>query len=249
MQLLLSDERSGVLEAFRRPGTLVALDYDGTLAPIVANRYKAVMRERTYGLLQQVAQRYPTVVITGRSREDAARFVEGVGLRALIGNHGLDLQPGRRKDFRGRVQEWREELAERLELCKGVLIEDKRLSLSLHYRNAPDKAGTEALLWRVAGQLEDARLVGGKDVINVVPAEGTNKADALLDACRRFGCERAIFVGDDETDEDVFALQAQPVLGIHVGLEADSRAAYRLRDQHEIDDLLLALVAERPAIQ
>jgi trehalose 6-phosphate phosphatase len=62
----------------------------------------------------------------------------------------------------------------------------------------------------------------------------------------RLGCDTALFVGDDDTDEDVFALDRPGrLLGIRVGRTPASQAPYCLRDQREIDDLLDRLIALR----
>jgi hypothetical protein len=55
------------------------------------------------------------------------------------------------------------------------------------------------------------------------------------------------YVGDDETDEDVFSLEDPGLLGIRVGQVDSSRASFCIRDQGDIDELLQALIAFRPA--
>jgi trehalose-6-phosphatase len=61
------------------------------------------------------------------------------------------------------------------------------------------------------------------------------------------GCDKVIYVGDDETDEDAFAAAApQSLLAIRIGTEGRSRARYRLKDQRHIDAFLAALLAFRP---
>lgn len=83
-------------------------------------------------------------------------------------------------------------------------------------------------------------------MLNVVPAEAPDKGAALLRAREQLRCRRALYVGDDDTDEDVFALRLPEVLGIRVGERRSSQARYALRSQLEID-ALLALLAEPAA--
>jgi trehalose 6-phosphate phosphatase len=129
---------------------------------------------------------------------------------------------------------------------RGVAIEDKRYSLAVHYRQAADPAAAQAEVERAAAGLEGARVVGGKAVLNLVPSEAPHKGAALLAACERLGCSRAVFAGDDLTDEDVFALgDAGRVFGIRVGESADSAAPWFVRDQGEVDALLEAILAAR----
>ncbi len=238
--------RHGRLELARyaRRRLLVALDYDGTLAPIVAQPGRAAMRARTRKALRSLAARYPCVVISGRSRGDLLRRLRGLGLRQLIGNHGGE-PSSRRRLLRARVRRWRASLSERLRGVGGVEIEDKGLSIAVHYRRATAPAGARAAIREAAAGLSRARLIGGKMVVNLVPAGTPHKGVALERERRRLGCEAALYVGDDETDEDVFSLPAGSRLDVRVGRRSTSRARYYLREQAQIDLLLEALVRLR----
>jgi trehalose-6-phosphatase len=82
-----------------------------------------------------------------------------------------------------------------------------------------------------------------KESVNVLLPFAPNKGEALHALQRRLGCERVIFVGDDHTDEDVFAREWDgALLGVSVG-PRKSAARYQLRGQLEIDRFL-ALLAE-----
>jgi trehalose 6-phosphate phosphatase len=90
--------------------------------------------------------------------------------------------------------------------------------------------------------MKGVRLVGGKLVVNLLPAGAPHKGLALEAARERFGCDTALYVGDDETDEDVFALdQPGRLLAIRVGRRRGSAAGYYLRNQREIDRVLRVL--------
>jgi trehalose 6-phosphate phosphatase len=233
-----------MLRAFAQPRTLAAFDFDGTLAPIVPRPEDAAMRETTRERLVQVARRYPVVILTGRARTDMLRLLNGVPVLEVIGSHGLETAGTPTGRFSRLVAQWRAQVADRLKALAGVKIEDKRYSLSLHYRHADDEAEAREHIERAVADLPEARIVGGKKVVNVVPREAPDKGRALLASCRRLGCERSIYVGDDVTDEDVFRLRATAeVLGIRVGCSDASAAAYCLSDQEQIDALLDALVA------
>jgi len=99
----------------------------------------------------------------------------------------------------------------------------------------------------VAG-LRDTRIVEGKMVVNVLPAGAPDKGTALIKLRKRLRCESAIYVGDDDNDEDVFALaKGEHVLGIRVGRSRRSQAAYFVPSQTDIDRLLVKLVEARKA--
>jgi trehalose 6-phosphate phosphatase len=248
MRDLLARANRDVLETFARSRTLLAFDFDGTLAPIVTDPDRAAMRPSTRRLLRQVAKLYPCVVISGRSRSDVVRRVRGVRLAEVIGNHGIEPWHAAAAAHR-RVRGWIPLLKERLGGIQGVVIEDKGLSLAIHYRSSREKRKARARILAAAGRLGGVRLLGGKQVLNVLPGGAPHKGLALERARARLGCDTAVYVGDDETDEDVFALdRPDKLLAIRVGRKRDSAAAYCIRTRAEIDRVLESLLACRPRL-
>lgn len=242
---ILARAHRGTLARFARSKVLLAFDYDGTLAPIVAEPACARIPARTRRLLDAVARLYPCVVISGRSRGDVARRLQGIGLLEVVGNHGLEPATAARRGRR-LVRLWRSSLERRLPRLPGVVVEDKGLSLAIHYRATSDRKRAREVLSRALEGLPGARLVGGKAVVNLVPAGAVHKGDALERQRLRFGCETAIYLGDDETDEDVFA-NGEParLLSIRVGRDPASAARYHLRGRPQVDSLLRRLIAIR----
>jgi len=248
MRYLLARANRDVLEQFARSRTLLAFDYDGTLAPIVRDPQRAEMRPSTRRLLRAVARAYPCVVISGRSRADVRRLLRGVRLVEVLGNHGIEEPAGRRArtGARREVRGWIRFLEPRLGGIPGVAIEDKGHSLSLHYRRAREKRRARAQILAAAAALDGAKLTGGKQVVNVLPAGAPGKGLALVRARERSGCDTAVYLGDDETDEDVFALdQPGQLLTARVGRKRSSAAAYYIRRQAEVDRLLRGLLRLR----
>jgi len=245
MRHALHPRQLRVLERFARSRVLLALDFDGTLAPIVADSEKAAMRPATRRLLRLVAAAYPCVVISGRARADVLRRVRGLGIVDVIGNHG-----GEGGDAAAprpvEVRRWLPLLREGLRPVAGVRIEDKGLSLAIHYRRSPRKAAARARILAAAAGLREARLLGGKQVLNVLPPGAPHKGQALERTMARLGLETAVYVGDDETDEDVFALgRPGRLLGIRVRRRAGSAADWYIRSQRDIDALLRHLLEMR----
>ena len=246
MRDILAPANRDVLERFASSRTLLALDFDGTLAPIVTDPDRAAMRPSTRRLLRRVAHAYPCVVLSGRSRADVGRRVHGLGLAGVIGNHGIEPWPAGARPA-GQARRWVPLLEERLAGLRGVVIEDKGFSLAIHYRLSRQKEMARARILRAAARLGHVRLVGGKQVVNVLPARAPHKGLALERARIRLGCDTAIYLGDDETDEDVFSLdEPERLLGISVGRRKGSAATYCIRGQPEIDRLLRRLLALRP---
>lgn len=87
------------------------------------------------------------------------------------------------------------------------------------------------------------RLVAGKQLVNAVPLGAPHKGDVMSALCRRERVEAALYVGDDITDEDVFALDRKDLATVRVGRSRRSRARAFLRDQASVDSLL-ELLAE-----
>jgi len=246
MRHLLAAEQRDVLARLGRSKVLIAFDFDGTLASIVAERSRAALRPNTARLLTRLCAHYPCAVISGRSRADVAVRLAGAPVKYAVGNHGLE--PGSDLGlFQEMVARNRPIIEVALAGHAGLDIEDKRYSLAVHYRRSPAKRAARAAILRSVAALPIAmRIVPGKLVLNVVPQGAPNKGDALLELREREGAEMAFYVGDDVTDEDVFRLEEPGrLLTVRVGPSASSAARYFLRDQGEIDALLTRLVEVR----
>ena len=116
----------------------------------------------------------------------------------------------------------------------GLLLEEKHSGASLHYRRAPQlEAPCNALVQRLLPKIDkDFRLIAGKMVLELAPTDH-NKGAAITEMMRRepFSGRRAVFVGDDVTDEDGFlAVNAMGGITIRVGGNSDSAAEYALPD-------------------
>jgi trehalose 6-phosphate phosphatase len=237
-------QAAAVVDPLARERTLLAFDFDGTLAPIVADRTAAAMRPETRALLRATALLYPCAVISGRRRADVAARLTDAPLVAVVGCHGAE--PGFGPidvSLLRRVASWRGPLARALAGAE-VEIEDKVLGIALHYRRARSWPEAERRALAAAASLEGAVVFGGHAVVNVLPADAPTKGDALRALCARLGAGVAAYVGDDRTDEEAFRSEVV-TLSVRVGGAADSCAAYSIEDQRHVDDLLRALVAAR----
>ncbi len=246
MKRLLNVRNLEVLEQVAWSKVLLAFDFDGTLAPIVARPGAAAMRRSTFKLFKRVCELYPTAVISGRSRRDVTSRVEGAGVRYVVGNHGLE--PGADSPQTERaLTEARATLGRLAAETQGLELEDKRYSLAVHYRRSRRKrVARAAVLSAIAELSTPMRVIPGKFVLNVVLASAPNKGDALLALRERERADIAMFIGDDVTDEDVFRLdQPGRLLTVRVEASRTSAAAYFLRDQNEMDQLLESLISLR----
>lgn len=246
MTHLLEEPGTKTLEELARGRLLVAFDFDGTLAPIVADRDHAEMRPDTRKLVEKVSSLYPCAVISGRSRSDVESRVGGTGIRHVVGNHGIE-PCSRMAQFERDSGEAYRALLELLGSRDDIDIENKRYSLAIHYRRSPHRADARrAIRAAIKALPQRMRLVPGKLVFNVVPAEAPNKGNALLQIMNAENVDQALYIGDDVTDEDAFRLGPEEhVTAVRVGPSRSTAATYFLCDQHEVDNLLERLARFR----
>lgn len=188
----------------------VLCDFDGTLAPIVADPAAARPVEGAAEVLAALAERYATVaVVSGRP----AAFLRSVlpATVELVGLYGLEwVRDGEVVDH-PEARRWRPVLAAaaeaaRAELPPGVLVEPKGLSLTLHYRTAPDLA-TLVEAWagaRAAADGLDAR--PAKMSVELHPPVGVDKGSTVRALAA--GMRAVCFLGDDVGDLPAFAVLA-----------------------------------------
>jgi alpha,alpha-trehalose-phosphate synthase [UDP-forming]/trehalose-phosphatase len=250
------------LQAFRR--TVLArdrlallLDFDGTLAPIVDHPDAARLDPAMRASLARLAShpRCLVAVITGRALSD---IQQRVGLDGIYyaGNHGLVLAgPGWSLVHDGAADAWgvlaqcSQRLSARLAHIEGVIVENKGLSATVHYRLVPrtHHAHVIAAVLDELGRVPPGRLevLHGKMALELRPAIDWNKGTAarwLLD--RALGprwpvAASVIYAGDDVTDEDAFTALGEGGVTIRVGSEPEQTIAhYVLRDVAEVGRLL-----------
>lgn len=240
----------------------VFLDYDGTIAPIRPKPRLAVISKRAKNILRKLSQtpQCKLAVISGRSLKDVSRMV---GLNNIIygGNHGLELK-GPQVRFKSPVSKKHgdiikkisRDLHNKLRSIKGVLIENKGLSLSVHYRRVSDKniplvktifcEATAFNLWR-----NEIRVRMGKMVLEVCPPVNWDKGKAVLWLLRNMSSSKntpafPIYIGDDMTDEDAFGILKNAGLTIFVGRPQKTNAQYYVNDIDEVIDFLKILCKE-----
>jgi len=228
--------------------TLFAFDLDGTLAPIVADPDAIKIPADVLKRLTDLNRIAKVAIITGRLQANAREHL-GFTPRFLVGNHGAEGLPGCEKlesEFIRLCRDWKKQLLtllSALDNC-GIVLEDKGTTLTLHYRNAIDLERTQLEIIDIIGRLiPSPRRVSGKLVENIVPQQALHKGEALLLIMRHLECSRALYIGDDETDEDVFRLANDSIFGVRVGASAGSAAHYYLRDQGGVGALLDIILA------
>ena len=252
---LFSAEGEAALAGLASRRALYAFDFDGTLAPIVAEPDAAVAGERTVALLSRLATMVPTALLTGRGVDDLRRRIAFTPLH-LVGNHGAEGLPdslhrsladsitaaGGEGDHRETVAAWLEQLPAVLVthgLGEHIVVEPKKYSVSIHYRLALDHdAAARALTAAIAELCPLPRVIGGKCVFNILPEGAPDKGRALAALVRFERCDAALFIGDDLTDEAAFRIAEPSWVTIHVGTNDESAARFFIADQGDIERCL-----------
>ena len=238
-------------EIARTPHLLVCCDYDGTLSPIVEDpRLAAPLGEAVNGL-RALAQLPSTTVavVSGRALRDLAALSRLPAEVHLVGSHGSEFD----LDFIHALDSAQSRLlAQVTALCTdlarevpGAHLEVKPASVAVHVRRCDPQEGSD-LIDRVAaevGALPNVHLRYGKAVIEVSVVE-SNKADAVRLLRHRTGATAVLFIGDDITDESVFADLGGPDIGVKVG-EGATAARERVADPMAVARLLAELLDER----
>ena len=248
MKHLLTPEGEAALRAILARRPLLAFDFDGTLAPIVVRPDDARVPPEVARHLAAIAGHLPVAILTGRSIADVTPRL-GFAPRYVIGNHGAEDPAATAPRAGDALDALRLRIAADSALAAaGVMVEDKRLSLALHYRTAPDpQAALERIDAALAGIEPALARFGGKFVVNVVAATLPDKGDALLGLVRREGAAAAMFVGDDVTDEAVFRRARPPWLTVRIGRdEPQSAAMFGLDSEAELVTVLARIAASPP---
>jgi trehalose 6-phosphate phosphatase len=246
-------------DSWTRGGRLVLLlDFDGTLAPLVARPEMAEMPRRTRHALDALMA-LPGVevaVVSGRGLVDVRERAAIPGI-AYAGNHGMEIEGAglhrihpEAAASRPELEEAARRIADATASIDGTFVEDKGLTLSIHYRQAADReAEVRDAVHGVADGRPGLKVTEGKMVLEVRPRVEWDKGRAvlfLLDQMRPPEGAPVLYLGDDRTDEDAFrALEgwspsAEGVL-IADPLPAESAARSFLRDPVEVGELFEAL--------
>lgn len=238
-------------------------DYDGTLTPIVSRPEEAILSAAVREKLRALAEKptFSTGIISGRLLSEVKALVGIEGIY-YAGNHGLEIEgPGLTcinavaKAAQAEMKSLAQQFSARLASIEGVIVEDKGLSLSIHYRLVKDSEVEVAAeifsqitsRWLRGGKI---RVTSGKKVWEVRPPIDWNEGKAVATIRKEmksvFKYEQllTIYMGDDVTDEDAFRVIHRPEgWSIFIGPEKpSSNAEYYLNSTSEVETFLSRLL-------
>lgn len=204
-----------------RPSGLFT-DIDGTISEIAPSPDLARVDDRARRALHLLSQQLDYVgVITGRAAVDGGRLLDAPGVM-VVGNHGFERLSGSGRwvhpdgaatqdsitSAMSALQQWVNQTAG----LEGVVLENKGVSASIHYRGTPDRdAAYQVLAPQVARQAEkhDLKMTEGKMVLELRPRAPVDKGTALKGLVSDLGLTGIVFLGDDVTDIDGFLALAE----------------------------------------
>jgi len=244
----------------QRKQVFLLLDYDGTLTPIKPKPELARLSISIKKLLIRLKNKksFKLAIISGRSLKEVKRLV---GIKGIIyaGNHGLELEgPNIRFINKKALLNKKslfilcKKLKNRLSGIKGALIENKGLTLTVHFRLVREKDFTKKLKPAVECMLKPLvvakkiRLSHGKKIYEIRPPIDWHKGRIVkwLLGHKKFfkSSTLPICIGDDHTDEDMFKAIGKKGITISVGSSRSrSRAKYYLKNTKDVETLLKRL--------
>ncbi len=237
---------------------MLFLDYDGTLTPIVERPEMAKLAPKVRNILKELARQESVkiVVISGRALSEIKRLVDIPSL-TYVGNHGFEIEgPSMRHVHPSSEQTAKllSRIAKRLnkafKIYPGILVENKKLTLSIHYRNLEAKMVNEAkkLFEKILEPYlttKQAEITEGKKVWEIRPALAWNKGATVSWLFERSvaalnSAILPVYIGDDQTDETAFHSLKRNGLTIRVTDNPfeETQAKYFLRGPEEVVEFL-----------
>ena len=226
--------------------TLFLFDFDGTLSPIITDRNEAKMGASTYSLFQKLSELAITGVLTGRCISDVKHRIPQ-NIRYLIGEHGLEsgfeyIDKNILDLIQKQISDLNAILIDSMKPIKGIEIEKKKYSLTVHYRNSNYQHFSLEDILNNPSILNNFEVKKGDKVFNIFSKNSPNKGTSVVHLFHEFQFDKIFYIGDDLTDEDVFQLKDERLVSIKIGNPKNTKARYNIPLQKEIDKYLEILI-------
>ncbi|WP_025761630.1 bifunctional alpha,alpha-trehalose-phosphate synthase (UDP-forming)/trehalose-phosphatase [Dyadobacter tibetensis] len=250
-QVFLTDQGIGeIRDAYRASkNRILFFDYDGTLAPIVADPAKAIVSREVKQLISTFAESDTVVIISGRDRHFLSELFLDLPVH-IIAEHGALIKAKGSSEWvlnESYEENWKESIQPIMDLyakrCPGAVVEEKETSLAWHYRTAEDREyatrRAQELVWQLKNYIQpelNLQIIDGNKVVEVKKT-AFNKGTAAKDLVETGSYDFIMAMGDDKTDEDMFIELPDTAYTIKVG-DMLSAARAHLRSQEEVFSFL-----------
>jgi trehalose 6-phosphate phosphatase len=243
----------------------VLTDIDGVLAPIVPTPDMSEVPEELRELLRHLSGRCSVVAgVSGRAAKDTLRLV-GLDEVVYYGNHGFEILRDDEVEivpeaapYKEAVEELERRAREDLEPL-GAFVEEKGITASIHYRNAPPEVGERCKEFvEREGERLGLRITVGRGVVEARPPIRADKGTATRKVVEEYEPGKALFMGDDTTDLDAFreleALREEGVLSeiLRIGVKSEegppeivSEADLVVEGTQGVEEVLRTLLDEK----
>jgi trehalose 6-phosphate phosphatase len=261
------DTWENIVSQIMAPASIMLLfDFDGTLTPIMDRPELVTLTEDFRHLLKSLANNRWVIlgIVSGRALSDLKKIVDLPGI-VYAGNHGLEIEGPElsfvhplSQEFKSTIRVLNQVLNRTMTKIKGIFVEDKGLTLSVHYRLVQGDAAEKEVkhlferIIGVARMLGRVRTTSGKKVYEVRPAVNWDKGKAIEHIVRQYqghwkyrGKPLIIYLGDDLTDEDAFdSVNQYHGISIYIGEpQSESRAGYYLSSIDEVKQFMEKLLS------
>jgi trehalose-phosphatase len=239
----LDDVRALVHESRR---TYVLLDCDGTLTPIMTEPRKVALGKSMSRVLTSLSSKPSCIlaIVSGRCLADLRRLVNIKGIY-YVGNHGLEIRGPGIMYTNETARNSRRSIAEISRMLRylesvGAVIEDKKLTLTVHFRQASPRVvpAIESAVQRTLHSYSQLRMTRGKKVLEIRPRTEWNKGLAAQWLVNQLGKGLPIYAGDDRTDEDAFSRLRKGITILMSRRRKPTFAKYRLNDYRDLGRFL-----------
>jgi len=232
-------------------------DYDGTLTPIIENPYQAFLSQEMREVLANLAKKILVAIVSGRDKNNLYELINLPDI-FYIGNHGFDIKAPENnlsmeigKDYAIFLQNFLQTINLELQSIPGALIEPKKYSVAIHYRNLKeeDKQKVIEVTQKIITESPKLKLGLGKQVLEALPNIDWDKGKAILWLIKKLNLDHdniiMLYFGDDLTDENAFQVLPESSVGILVGHHSQKTYAdYRIKTPEQVKNFLKKLMQE-----
>lgn len=226
--------------------SILLLDYDGTLTPIVDFPENAKISNKRRDLLKKISQKVPIAIVSGRDIKSLKKFLKLPNIY-YVGNHGFEIEYMGKKTINPAAKKFAPTLAKltralnkALKSFAGCRIENKKWSGSAHFRGIkPTQVKKfKKIFWQTVKPFTKVKITEGKKVFELRPPVNWHKGKAVKWLLKKFKGYQAIYIGDDTTDEDAFKVVKN---SCRVGRTKKTAAKHFLKDVDEVYQFMLNL--------
>lgn len=247
----LFDDWNKIKKQIVENAPFLLLDYDGTVTPLRKTPDEAILAVKTRRLIDAISrlENCKVTLVSGRSVKNLKELAKFKNV-TYIGNHGFETQDllnncnvALSKDIRYALWITHKRLVESLSDINGIIIEDKKFTISVHYRMvSPTHLRKIRMMireiMRDCVRLDQLSLFDVKNIIVIRPTGEWNKGWAAKRVLSSYKGYLPICIGDDITDEDMFVSFKGVGINIRVGKCSDSIADYYVNNVSEVQHFL-----------